>query len=140
MSARFFLDTNIFVYSCDRTSQAKARIAESLIADAVASRRGIISYQVIEEFLNLALRRFANPMSPSEAERYLYNILQPILGIHSSLALYTEALHVQSRFRLSWYDALIVTAAIEADCAVLYSEDLQHGQRFGSTRVQNPFV
>jgi predicted nucleic acid-binding protein len=54
--------------------------------------------------------------------------------------LYAEALRIQNRYRLSWYDALIVAAAVEADCRILYSEDLQHGQRFESTTVRNPFL
>jgi predicted nucleic acid-binding protein len=69
----------------------------------------------------------------------LTTILQPLLAVHSSPALYSEALQMYSHYRLSWYDALIVTAAVEADCAVLYSEDFQDGQRFGKTRVKNPF-
>ena len=73
MSARFFLDTNIFVYSFDRGSAAKSRRATQLIREAVSTRKGIVSYQVVQEFFNLALRRFAqldgfspdryNPMS-----------------------------------------------------------------------------
>jgi predicted nucleic acid-binding protein len=59
--------------------------------------------------------------------------------VHSSQALYAEALHLQHRYRLSWYDSLILAGAIEAQCSVLYSEDLQHGQRFGDLQIENPF-
>jgi predicted nucleic acid-binding protein len=63
-----------------------------------------------------------------------------MLRVHSSQALYSEGLALQSRYRMSWYDALIVCAAQQAGCNTLYSEDLQHGQRFGSLRVVNPFL
>jgi predicted nucleic acid-binding protein len=62
-----------------------------------------------------------------------------LLSVHSSQTLFFLALRTQERYRISWYDSLIVAAAIEADCSILYSEDLQHGQRFESTRVKNPF-
>ena len=69
MSARFFLDTNIFVYSFDRSSPGKSRRAARLIRQAVATRKGIVSYQVVQEFFNLALPRFAQPMTVPEAEQ-----------------------------------------------------------------------
>ena len=139
MSASFFLDSNIFIYSFDKTSPAKARRCLDLIREAHDSRKGVISFQVIQEFFSFALRRSVPPMSAAEAGDYLRLVFQPLSTVHSSLPIYAEALHLQSRYRLSWYDALIVAAAIDADCSVLYSEDLQHGQRFGSTTVKNPF-
>jgi predicted nucleic acid-binding protein len=139
MSDKVFLDTNIFVYASNRSDRTKARQAERLIVDVIAARSGVVSYQVVQEFINLALRRFTKPMTALEAERYVTNVFQPLLSVHSSQGLFLQALHVQERHRLSWYDALIVAAAMEAGCAILYSEDLQHGQRFGSTMVKNPF-
>jgi predicted nucleic acid-binding protein len=140
MSARFFLDTNIFVYSFDRTAAAKNRRAAQLIREAVSTRKGIVSYQVVQEFFNLALRRFAEPMSVPEAEQYLGAVFRPLLAVQSSPALVSEALRLTDRHRLSWYDSLIVAAALEGGCGVLYSEDLQHGHRFGQLKVENPFV
>src|SRR6516162_1498878 len=140
MSARFFLDTNIFVYSFDRSSAAKSRRAAQLIRQAVSTSKGIVSYQVVQEFFNLALRRFAQPMNVPEAEQYLGAIFRPLLAVQSSPALISEALRLTARHRLSWFDSLIVAAAIEGGCGVLYSEDLQHGQRFGELKVENPFI
>jgi predicted nucleic acid-binding protein len=139
MNVRFFLDTNIFVYSFDRSSAAKAQRSAQLIRQAVATRKGVVSYQVVQEFFNVALRRFAQPMSIAEAEQYLGAVFRPLLVVQSSQALYSEALRLKDKHRLSWYDSLIVAAAIEAQCGALYSEDLQHGQRFGDLRVENPF-
>jgi predicted nucleic acid-binding protein len=140
MSARFFLDTNIFVYSFDPSSPAKQRHATQLIRVAVSTRKGIVSYQVVQEFFNVALRRFAQPMTVLEAEQYLSAVFRPLLAVHSSPALLSEALRLTDRHRLSWYDSLIVAAALEGGCGVLYSEDLQHGQRYGELRVENPFI
>ena len=119
---------------------AKSRRATQLIRTALKTQKGITSYQVVQEFFNVALQRFTQPMKVDEAEQYYGTILRPLLGIHSSQALYLDALHLQSRYRLSWYDSLIVAAAIQAQCQVLMTEDLQHGQQFGDLRVENPFL
>ena len=140
MPGRYFLDTNIFVYSFDSEARAKSRRATELIREAVATRRGIISYQVVQEFFNVALRRFAEPMSNADAEQYLGTVFRPLLAVHSTLGLYQEALAIHQRYRLNWFDGLIVAAAVAAECDVLYSEDLQDGQKFGGLRVENPFV
>jgi predicted nucleic acid-binding protein len=140
MNARFFLDTNIFVYSFDRNSAAKSRRAAQLIRQAVTTRKGIVSYQVVQEFFNLALRKFEQPMTVAEAEQYLSTVFRPLLAVQSSPALISEALRLTTKHRLSWYDALIVAAAIEGGCGILYSEDLQHGQRIGELRIENPFA
>ena len=140
MNARFFLDTNIFVYSFDTGAPAKSRQAFKLIREAVATRKGVVSYQVVQEFLNVALRRFAHPMTPAEAEQYLAQVFRPLLAVHSSPALYAEALRLIGRYSLSWYDSLIVAAALESKCSVLYSEDLQHGQEIAGLEIKNPFV
>jgi predicted nucleic acid-binding protein len=140
MSDRFFLDTNVFVYSFDRSASLKARQATLLIRKALSSQKGIISYQVVQEFFNVALRKFTQPMTAADAEQYLGAVFRPLLGAHSSQALYAEALRLQANSGLSWYDSLIVAAAMQAQCDLLYTEDLQHGQRFGDLRVANPFL
>jgi predicted nucleic acid-binding protein len=140
MSDRFFLDTNIFVYSFDQSSAVKARKAAQLIREALTTQKGVISYQVVQEFFNVALRRFSQPMHASDAEQYLITVFRPLLAVHSSQALYVEALHLHAQAGLSWYDALIVSSAIQARCDLLFTEDLQHGRRFGTLQVRNPFL
>lgn len=140
MSDRFFLDTNLFVYTFDDTAPAKAKKAAQIIRRAADTGEGIISYQVVQEFFNVALRRFAQPMSATEAEQYLITVLRPLLAVHSSPALYFAALRIAERYRISWYDSLIVGAALEGQCEKLYSEDFQHGQKIEGVRVENPFA
>ncbi len=100
----------------------------------------MVSYQVAQEFFNVALRRFVQPMLIAEAEQYLATVFRPLMAIQSSPALYGEALRLADRYRLPWYDSLIVAAATEGECKILYSEDLQHGHRFEELRVENPFL
>src|SRR5208337_4263893 len=94
-----FLDTNIFVYSFDTSSPAKARRSVQVIRQAVATRTGIVSYQVVQEFLNVALRRFAPPMTVAEAEQYLSTVFRPLLAVQSSQALCYEALRINDKHR-----------------------------------------
>jgi len=136
----FFIDTNIFVYSATNDDPLKSQTATELLRKALATHKGVVSYQVVQEFFNLALRRFAIQMSHVDREEYLERVFRPLLKVHSSMGLYSEALRLHSTNKISWYDALIVCAAREAGCGILYSEDLQHGQRFGSLRVVNPFL
>lgn len=139
MSDRFFLDTNIFVYSFDWSVPDKARRAAKLIRDGLDSGNGIVSYQVVQEFFSVAFRRFAKPMSVFAAEQYLNTAFRPLLAVHSSPALFVSALGIYAQYHLSWYDCLIVAAAQEANCSVLYSEDMRHGQRFDRLKIENPF-
>jgi predicted nucleic acid-binding protein len=140
MSGRFFLDTNLFVYTFDATAPSKTKKAAQLIRRAADTGEGIISYQVVQEFFNVAFRRFAQPMSVPEAEQYLITVLRPLLAVHSSPAIYFEALRVAEKHKISWYDSLIVAAALEGRCDKLYSEDLQHGRKIGGLRIENPFA
>lgn len=140
MRGRFFLDTDVFAYSFDTTAPAKARKAALLIRRAADSGQGVVSYQVVQEFFNIALRRFPQPMAMAEAEQYLITVFRPLLAIHSSPALYVEGLRIGAKHRFSWYDSLIVAAALEAQCETLFSEDLQHGREIEGLKIQNPFV
>lgn len=139
MSGRCFLDTNIFVYSMDGSDPAKAAVARELIRTHLSRRTGVISFQVVQEFFNVASKRFQSPLSGDDETAYLFTVLAPLLAVHSSTGLYSAGLRLSRRYRISWFDSLIVAAAIEARCAVLYSEDLQNGAVFEGVRVENPF-
>ena len=140
MSDKFFLDTNIFVYTFDPRAPAKAKKAAQLIRQAADTGRGIVSYQVVQEFFSVAFRRFLEPMSMAEAEQYLITVFRPLLAIHSSPALYVEALRITGKLHIRWYDSLVVAAALEGQCETLYTEDLQHGQKIEGLKIENPFL
>jgi predicted nucleic acid-binding protein len=139
MRGRFFLDTNIFVYSFDQASPAKVKRASQLIRQALGTGRGVVSYQIVQEFFNVALRRFEKPMAIADAQQYLTMVFRPMLAVHSSHSLYAKALDIASRYRFGWYDSLVVAAASAAECSILFSEDLQDGFELGDLRIENPF-
>ncbi len=140
MSDKYFIDTNIFIYSLDPADLRKARVAEELVTRGVGSRLGVISYQVVQEFMNVSLRRFKATMTVAELESYFSKVLLPMMTIPSSSGLFLEALRLQKANQIAWYDSLIVAAAIQGGCRILYSEDLQHGRRFADLVVENPFL
>ena len=140
MNDRFFLDTNIIFYSFDPSSPKKSDQAAILLREGLATRKGAISYQVVQEFFNVAHKRSQGPMRLEEAEHFLSTVLRPLWVVQPSPALCLRAFRLLDRFHLQWYDALIVAAAIEAKCKILYSEDFQHGQNFDEVEVRNPFL
>lgn len=140
MSDRFFLDTNIFIYSLPANPSRKQERAAELVDRAIDSGTGVISYQVVQEFFSVAFRRFTPKMTFAEAELYLATTLRSLVIVHSSYSLFIEALTLSRRHSLSWYDSLILAAASESECGILYSEDFQHGQSFGNLKIQNPFA
>ena len=139
MSARYFLDTNVFVYCFDREDRRKQKRAESLVAQALGHHLAVISSQVVQEFLNVATRKFARPMKANESRAYLDTVLSPLCEVFPTMALYQEALNLHAETGYSFYDSLIIAAALEARCSVLYSEDLQDGRTIRELKIVNPF-
>lgn len=135
----YFLDTNILVYSFNSTAPTKQEIAKGLIQDALKSQRGMISSQVAQEFLNVALWKFARPMNVSDARQYLTAVLVPLCRHYPSMAYYDLALLVKEETSFSFYDSLIITAAIESGCHTLVTEDLQDGRTVRGVRIFNPY-
>ena len=139
IAAPFFLDTNIFVYSFDSRAPAKKRIALALIRNSLESQRGIISTQVVQEFLNVATGKLEISFQPRDAKDYLAQVLAPLCQVFPTFELYDRAITIRELYGLSFYDSLIVCGALQAGCKTLVSEDLQAGQRFESVTVLNPF-
>ena len=139
MSAKYFIDTNIFVYSFDERQPAKRERASALIQEALQTGGGIISTQVIQEFLNVATQRFAVPMKIEGARTYLRLVMNPLCQVYPSLGLYESCLEIQAETRYSFYDSLIIAAAVQGGCELLHSEDLQDGQVVRGVRIVNPY-
>jgi predicted nucleic acid-binding protein len=140
MSAADFLDTNVLVYMFDRQAPAKQATAKQLVSDALTTGSGVISFQVVQESLNTLTRKARVVMTPADARVFLQDVLVPLWHVHPTAALYDRALQVQAKQGFSFYDSAIVAAALEAGCRRLLTEDLQHGQKVGSLRVENPFL
>ena len=136
----FFLDTNVLVYVFDNDSPTKQAIARKLVGSALRTRRGTISTQVVQEFIHLALRKFHRPMSVTECREHLQTVLIPLCRHFPSASYYDRALLVMQETTFSFYDVLILTAAIESGCQTLYTEDFQHGRVVHGVRITNPFL
>ena len=134
-----FLDSNVLVYLFDETEPRKYEVAQQLVRNAIAEGTSIVSFQVVQEVLNLLTGKFASPATPDRAHDALANVLLPLWRVMPSEALYSRALEVQSRYRYSFYDSLIIAAALASGCTRLLSEDLQDGQRIEGLTIENPF-
>ena len=127
-----FFDTNILVYA--QQNGAKAERARALLAGG-----GKLSVQVLNEFTAVSRRKLGKDW------REIADAIDDVLVLVGPPLALTLELHVAARalaetYRLSFHDALIIAAAIEAGCDTLYSEDMQHGQVIGALRIQSPFV
>ena len=139
MSVRSFLDTNLFIYQLEALDERKFSIANRIIREGVATGNACISFQVIQECLNTVLRKAEIVLDERGARDYLETVLAPLFQVPASIALYRRALELRERYRFSFYDSLIVAAALGGGCTRLYSEDLQHGQRVERLVIENPF-
>ncbi len=140
MSVDVFIDTNIFIYQLDTSDPRKQAIAEGLVRQALATGSGCISIQVVQECMNTVLRKAEIKLTNAQATTYLDVVLAPLVRVPGTTALVHRALDIQQRWRFSFYDSLIVAAALTAGCSRLLTEDLQHGQRIESLIVENPFL
>lgn len=139
MNDRCFLDTNILVYAHDRMAGSKqkraVRLTEQLWNDGI----GVISTQVLQEFCYTVRRKLTRPLSLDDT----YSVVQQYLAWHvviNSPTSTLEAIEMEARFKLSFWDALILHAAQRGGAKILYSEDFSHGQLYGEVRVLNPFL
>ena len=139
MSGEDFIDTNVFIYLFDESNPAKRRRAESLVHRSLANGSGCISYQVVQETLNVG-----HPQAGGRDLRArgccLMTCSRRSGRSNPSRALYARSLNLHTRYGFSFYDSLIVAAALEGGCTRLYTEDLQHGQQVEHLTIQNPFA
>jgi predicted nucleic acid-binding protein len=139
MSDKYFVDTNILVYAHDRSAGEKHHRARALVEQLWHSGEGVLSTQVLQD-LCVNLRRKSNrPLSSDEMIRLIEDYLSWEVVVNSPDSA-VQALQLEARYKVSFWDALILNAAETAGAAVLYSEDLAAGQRYGSTRVINPLT
>jgi predicted nucleic acid-binding protein len=133
-----FVDTNILLYAEDRDGKAKHKVARNLVTQLWESRDGVLSVQVLQEFYVNVTRKVRKPLTSQHA----LDIVQEYLTwtvIENTGQLLAAAIILRHKHQLSFWDALVVQAAIEGGCTTLYTEDLNHGQRFGAVVILNPF-
>jgi predicted nucleic acid-binding protein len=133
-----FVDTNILIYAEDRNSKAKHERARDLIVQLWDERAGVISVQVLQEFYVNVTRKLKKPLTSAKAAEIVEEYLTWTV-VENTSTLLTSAIALQQKSQLSFWDAMVVQAALESGCDQLYSEDLNAGQRFGSLVIINPF-
>jgi predicted nucleic acid-binding protein len=139
MSDRYFVDTNILMYAHDSAAGERHVRAKALVEELWENRSGAVSTQVLQE-LAVNLRRKAKKPLDAKATR---DIIADYLAWHVVVNggdSILEALELEARYQLSFWDALVVHAAQVAGAEILYSEDLSDGQRYGTVRVKNPLA
>jgi predicted nucleic acid-binding protein len=137
MTADEMVDTNILVYAASRLSEdePKASIARELLLKAGVG----LSAQVLQEFIVVSTRKVRSPWSIDDALDWVETLEEfPCLPVDGALVRYGAELAV--RHKVSYWDGAILAAALRLNAAVLYTEDLNHGQLYGSVRVVNPFL
>jgi len=127
-----FFDTNVLLYLFSGDA-VKADRAEQLLSGG-----GVVSVQVLNEFASVGLRKLSLTMSEI---RELLAAVRAVCAVKSvNVETHELGLDLAERHQLALYDAMIVSAALRADCAIVYSEDMQHGQTFGQLTIRNPFL
>ena len=135
---RSFLDTNVLVYLADACDARKQRIAEEYVAGAIAERLDCrISVQTLTEFTNVCLKKLMLDKSVISVFLDYFDDLQMVRTDSETVR---KALEIRSRYGIQFYDAMMVSAALESGCTEILSEDLNDGQDYGGVVAHNPFV
>lgn len=139
MSAKYFVDTNILVYAHDASTGARHQQARALLTTLWVNRNGVLSTQVLQEFFVTITRKVTAPPATETVRQWLTDYMQWEVVINDATTI-LDAIDMQTRYQLSFWDAMILQAANNAGAATLYSEDLNAGQRYDHVTVVNPFA
>lgn len=134
-----FVDTNVLVYAHDQSAGNKRNRAEALLRDLWAARLGCLSLQVLQEFYVTITRKIPRPLPPETASQLIGDL--GTWRIHSpDVNDVLGAIDLQTRYQVSFWDAMILRSAIQLGCQTVWSEDLNAGQQYQGVQVQNPFA
>ena len=133
---RCFIDTNIAVYAIDRHDPSKRTKAKDLITDLLNRGEAVVSSQVLVEFANIALSKLGLA-SAGVIEQVRALADAEVIAISEHLV--CAAIAARDEYQLSFWDACIIAAAQQAGCEVLYTEDLNSGQKYGTVLAVDPF-
>lgn len=136
--ADYFLDTNILVYAYDRSAGKKHALAVELVERCWENENGCLSLQVLQEFFVTVTRKLATPLDDANARQIVADLAQWRSHAPKASDLLLT-IDLQREHQLSFWDALIVQSAVSLSCTILLSEDLNHGQLYGTVQVINPF-
>ena len=139
MSGRVFVDTNVLIYAHDKGAGGRHRVAADLVRRLWEERTGVLSTQVLQELWVNVRRKAARPVPRDEALELVKDYRRWEVVVTSAESV-VEAIGLEERYGISFWDALIIQAAQSAGVETLYSEDLNGGQVYGSVRVVDPFA
>ncbi len=134
-----FVDTNILVYAHDSAAGYKHNQAKTLVGELWNSGYGCLSIQVLQEFYVTVAHKVSNPLQPEITARIISDLSQWRLHVPDVDGV-LEAIDIQQRNRLSFWDAMIICSAKKLGCTVLLTEDLNNGQFYEGVKAQNPFI
>jgi predicted nucleic acid-binding protein len=133
-----FLDTNILVYAYDSSAGQKHNQAVELMESCWENENGCISIQILQEFFVTVTRKIALPLDYQTARQIVTDLTH--WRLHAPIANdLLQAMDLQQRYQLAFWDALVVQSAVSIGCKQLLSEDLNHNQVYGTVQVINPF-
>jgi predicted nucleic acid-binding protein len=134
-----FVDTNILVYAYDSSAKRRHELARALLAELWQSGQGCLSIQTLQEFFVTITRKVAQPMPADQVAQIISDLGH--WKVHTpTVEDVLTAIALQQRYRLSFWDAMILTSAERLECGVVWSEDLNPGQSYTTVKVLNPFV
>jgi predicted nucleic acid-binding protein len=136
--ARVFVDTNVLVYAHDRSAGKKHETARDVVLDLWESGMGVLSMQVLQEFFTAVTRKIAKPMASAAARQIIEDLLKWSVVVNDGDSI-LAAIDILDRYKLSFWDSMIVQAAVRGGADVLLSEDLSDGQTIHGVRISNPF-
>lgn len=137
MSDRCFVDTNILIYAHDRDAGTKHLKAARIVEDLWDRQAGVLSMQVLQEFYVNVTRKIPKPLSRAQARDVIEAYAVWPLALNGPASL-MKASDIEERHGISFWDSLIVAAALELQADRLLSEDFQHGRRIEGMIVENP--
>jgi len=136
---RVFIDTNLWAYRLDRREPEKSTFVRDWLRELAREHQIVISTQVLIELRSVLTRKLKPALSWHDTRAALEALAEfEVVPANASLVL--DAHELSRTWKLSWFDALIVEAAVRSGCDRLYSEDLDHRQVIGRLKVENPFV
>jgi len=139
MKDKVFLDTNIIVYAHDRSSGEKNATAKEIMGNLWESEKGVISVQVLQEFFVCVTQKIPNPLQINNA-RMILEYLSTWEVVVNDKHITMQAIDLQEKFKFSFWDSLIIQAAVRSQAKILLSEDLPDGQVVMGTKILNPFT
>jgi predicted nucleic acid-binding protein len=139
MADKYFVDTNILLYAHDLSGGVKRDRARRVIERLWGTGEGVLSTQVLQEFCVNLRRKVARPLPVDEVRSLIQDYLSWEIVVNTPQSV-IHALEIEVRYKISYWDALVLQAADSCGAAILYSEDLSAGQNYGAVQVVNPLL